>query len=294
MLSLDRIAIGSVGIGIVVLGIKLLAWWLTGSVALFSDALESTVNVATAIAALAAVRLSAKPADANHPYGHYKAEYLSAVIEGVLIVIAALLIFREAYLAFIAPRPLEQPIGLLVSAVATAINAAWCFLLIRQGQLHRSPAIVADGKHLLTDVISSTGVVIGLALSVVTGWVVLDPILATLVALVILSAGWSLMRESVGGLMDEAVQPDILDKIRGVIGASAAGALEAHDLRTRQAGRVTFIDFHLVVPGSMAVSEAHAICDEIERALKAQVSNSLVTIHVEPEEKAKHHGVVVL
>jgi cation diffusion facilitator family transporter len=294
MLSLNRIAIGSVVVGVAVLGIKLLAYWLTGSVALFSDALESIVNVATAITALVAVRLSAKPADANHPYGHYKAEYLSAVIEGVLIVIAALLIFREAYLAFLAPRALEQPIGLLVSAAATAINAAWCFVLIRQGQLRRSPAIVADGKHLLTDVISSTGVVIGLVLSVVTGWVVLDPILATLVALVILSAGWSLMRESVGGLMDEAVPADLLDKIRGVIAASAAGALEAHDLRTRPAGRVTFIDFHLVVPGSMSVSEAHSICDEIERALKAEISNSLVTIHVEPEEKAKHQGVVVL
>ena len=144
------------------LGIKLLAWWLTGSVALFSDALESIVNVATAIAALVAVRLSAKPADANHPYGHYKAEYFSAVLEGVLIVIAALLDLPRGLSRLPRAAPVRAAgCGLLVNAVATAINAGWCFLLIRQGQLHRSPALVADGKHLLTDVITSTGVVSG-------------------------------------------------------------------------------------------------------------------------------------
>ena len=139
-----------------------------------------------------------------------------------------------------------------------------------------------------------TLIVVGLVLALLTGWAILDPILAMAVAVVILWSGWSLMRESVGGLMDAAVPPETLDRIRGVISQSAAGALEAHDLRTRHAGRVTFIDFHLVVPGAMPVSEAHAICDEVEKALREEVADAMITIHVEPEEKAKHHGVLVL
>lgn len=293
-MSTLRIAIGSVIVGLTVLAIKFVAWYITGSVALFSDALESIINVATSTAALIAVSWSARPADANHPYGHYKAEYFSAVIEGVLIVVAAFSIFREAYFAFLAPRLIEEPLGLAFSAGASVINAGWAALLVRQGRARRSPALVADGQHLFTDVLSSVGVVIGLGLSILTGWAILDPILAAGVAFVILWSGWHLVRESVGGLMDEAVPGDLLDKIRAVISSNAAGALEAHDLRTRHAGRMTFIDFHLVVPGSMSVTDAHAICDEIEKALKVEVPGALVTIHVEPEEKAKHHGVVVL
>lgn len=293
-MSTLNIAIGSVLVGLTVLAIKFVAWYITGSVALFSDAVESVVNVATAIAALLAVRFSARPADANHPYGHYKAEYFSAVVEGVLIVIAALSIFREAYYAFLAPNLIKEPLGLAVSAGASILNAGWAALLVRQGRLRRSPALVADGQHLFTDVLSSVGVIVGLGLSILTGWAILDPILAAGVAFVILWSGWHLVRESVGGLMDEAVPGDLLDKIRTIISSNASGALEAHDLRTRHAGRMTFIDFHLVVPGSMSVTDAHAICDAIEKALKAEVSGALVTIHVEPEEKAKHHGVVVL
>jgi cation diffusion facilitator family transporter len=293
-MSTLNIAIGSVLVGLTVLAIKFVAWYITGSVALFSDALESIINVATSSAALIAVRLSARPADANHPYGHYKAEYFSAVVEGVLIVVAAVSIFREAYFDFLSPHLIEEPLGLAVSAGASVINAGWAALLVRQGRLRRSPALVADGQHLFTDVLSSVGVVVGLGLSILTGWAILDPILAAGVAFVILWSGWHLVRESVGGLMDEAVPGDLLDKIRSVISENAAGALEAHDLRTRHAGRMTFIDFHLVVPGSMSVTDAHAICDEIEKALKVEVPGALVTIHVEPEEKAKHHGVVVL
>ncbi len=295
VLTLQRIAIGSVFAGVVVLGLKLAAYWVTGSIALYSDALESIVNVATAIAALLALRYSAKPADANHPYGHYKAEYFSVVLEGVLIVIASLTILREAYLGIVAPRGLSAPaIGLLINGAGTVLNAAWGVLLVRVGRRRRSLVLVADGKHLLTDVATSLGVIVGLALSVVTGIAILDPLLAGLVALNILWSGWALIRESVGGLMDEAVSDDLLQRIRKVISDSAAGAIEAHDLRTRQAGRATFIDFHLVVPGTMTVSAAHEICDTIERALRAEVADALITIHVEPEEKAKHHGVVVL
>jgi len=293
--SLLRIAIGSVFAGLVVLGLKLTAYILTGSIALYSDALESIVNVATAIAALLALRYSAKPADANHPYGHYKAEYFSVVLEGGLIVVASLTILREAYLGIVAPGSLAAPVlGLLINGAGAVLNGAWGVFLVRVGRRRRSLVLVADGKHLLTDVATSAGVIVGLALAVVTGIGILDPLLAGLVALNILWSGWALIRESVGGLMDESVSDELLQRIRKVISDSAAGALEAHDLRTRRAGRATFIDFHLVVPGSMAVSAAHAICDTIERALRTEVADALITIHVEPEEKAKHHGVVVL
>jgi cation diffusion facilitator family transporter len=288
-----KLALGSIAVGILVLGLKYLAYKVTGSIALYSDALESTINVATAIAAFFAIRWSATPPDANHPYGHHKAEYLSAVLEGVLIVIAAILVLHEAYRGFIAPRPLEAPLrGLLINGAASAINAIWCFILFRYGRLWRSPALVADARHLWTDVVTSGGVIVGVALVPLTGWLELDPILATLVAVNILWSGWRLMRESIGGLMDEALPEETLARVKELISANAEGAIEAHDLRTRQAGRVTFIEFHLVVPGSMSVSESHAVCDRIEGALRKGVEGAIITIHVEPEEKAKHPGGV--
>lgn len=297
-IQLDRtvqLALGSVAIGVVVLGLKTLAWRLTGSVALFADAMESIVNIAAAGAAVVALRVSALPADANHPYGHSKAEYLSAVIEGVLIVIAALAILREAYQGFLAPAPIDAPIeGLAINGVASVLNGVWSWVLIRHGRRRRSPALVADGKHLLSDVVTSVGVLAGVVLANATGWAILDPLLAVLVALNIIWWGWGIMRESVGGLMDEAVPPDVLERIRALISAHADGALEAHDLRTRHAGRRTFIEFHLVVPGKMKVDEAHDICDRLEGALRDEVSDSTITIHVEPEHKAKHSGVIVL
>lgn len=290
-----RIAAGSVLVGVVVLGIKYLAYAVTGSVALYSDALESFVNVATAIAALLAVRLAEQPPDKNHPYGHYKVEYFSAVFAGALIVVAAILILREAWEVIRWPRPIEAPVqGLALNAAAGLVNAGWCALLIVQGRRLRSPALAADGRHLLADVVTSIGVLIGIALAVVTGWTVLDPMLAALVAINVLWSGWRVIRESLGGLMDEAVPAGRLDEIRGVIAENAGGAIEAHDVRTRHAGRVTFIDFHLVVPGEMTVGNAHDICDRIERALTEAVEGALITIHVEPEHKAKSHGVVVL
>jgi len=290
-----KLAIGSLFVGVIVLGLKALAWRMTGSIALLSDALESTVNVATAIAALVAIRVAARPADANHPYGHHKAEFFSAVLEGVMIIVAALLIMHEAIQGIMAPRVLDAPLqGLLVNGLASLINGVWCWLLITQGRKHRSPALVADGHHLLSDVVSSIGVTFGVLLAIETGWSILDPALAGLVALNILWSGWKVMTTSLSGLMDEAVPDETLSKIRGVISEQAVGALEAHDLRTRHAGRVTFIDFHLVVPGQTSVSDAHDICDRIEHELKIKVPDAMVTIHVEPENKAKHTGVIVL
>lgn len=290
-----RIAIGSVVVACAVLALKIAAWGLTGSVALLADALESVVNVAAAVAALAAVHYSALPADANHPYGHTKVEYFSAVLEGALIVIAAVAILHEAWGAYQQPRAPEQAaVGLLISAAATAVNAAWASVLFRQGRRSKSPALIAAGHHLMSDVVTSGGVIIGVGLVALTGRLWIDPALAALTALNILWSGGRLMRESVGGLMDEAVEPGLLGRIRTVVSTNGDGAIEAHDMRTRHAGRLTFIEFHLVVPGAMTVDEAHEICDRIEAALKAEVEGATITIHVEPEGKAKHRGVLVL
>jgi len=289
-----KLALGSIFIGLVVLVLKYLAYWVTGSIALYSDALESVINVATAIAALIAVRISLTPADREHPYGHSKAEYLSAVLEGVLIILAAFSILREAHLGFLHPKPLEAPLkGLVLNGTASLINALWSFVLIRFGHRERSPALVADGRHLLTDVFTSAGVLIGVAVAAFTGWAILDPLIAALVALNILWMGYGLMKESVAGLMDAAVSPKIQERIRTLIAEQGSGALQAHDVRTRHAGRVTFIDFHLVVPGNMSVTSAHDICDRIEHALKEEMGEAVVTIHVEPEHKAKPRSVRV-
>ena len=290
-----RIAIGSLVVGIAVLALKAFAAWATGSIALYSDALESVVNVVTAIVALVAVRLAARPADETLPYGYHKAEYFSSLIIGVFIAVAALLIFREAWNGYFNPRPFDaNPMGISVSIGASIINAGWAYILLTQGRKARSPSLVADGKHLLTDVISTVGVLIGVLLAVTTGWHQLDAILAALVGLNILWSGWDLVRQSVIGLMDVAVDPRQLAQIKELIAANAEGAIEAHDIRTRQAGSAMFIDFHLVVPGAMSVEVAHEICDKLEARLREAVGEAMITIHVEPENKAKHSGIVVV
>jgi len=259
-----KLAIGSIAVGALVLALKTLAWWMTGSVALLSDALESTVNLAAAFAALAAIRVAARPADDNHPFGHHKAEFFSAVLEGVLIIVAALFIFKEAYAGFFSPRVMERPFeGLAVNAVATVINGGWAFVLIRQGRRRKSPALVADGRHLWADVVTSGGVAVGVLLAITTGWWVLDPIMAALVAVNVLWSGFRLVRESLSGLMDEAVSEEILATIRRIIASEANGAVQAHDLKIRHAGSAVFIEFHLVVPGDMTVFDDHEICDRI-------------------------------
>lgn len=290
-----KLAFGSIVVGIIVLGLKLLSWQMTGSIALLSDALESTVNVATAIAALVAIRVAALPADANHPYGHHKAEFFSAILEGVMIIIAAILILHQSYLGLRAPKPLDAPLsGLMVNGVASVINAVWCWVLISYGRNLRSPALVADGRHLLTDVVSSVGVTFGVLIAISTGWAILDPLMAGLVGVNILWSGWRVMMESMSGLLDESVPDATLAEVREIISVEAVGAVEAHDLRTRHAGIATFIEFHLVVPGDLTVTAAHEMCDRIETVLKARISGCVVTIHVEPEHKAKHNGIVVL
>jgi cation diffusion facilitator family transporter len=290
----ERIAAGSIGIGCFVLALKTAAWWLTGSTALLSDALESTVNVAAAVIALLALQLALKPADETHLYGHDKAEFFAAVVEGVLIVLAALLIFDQAWAAWRYPRPLAMPWqGILLNLVATVVNSAWAALLLRTGRRFHSAALVADGRHLLADVATSVGVTIGFAAAAFSGIHLLDPLVAALTAVHVLWSGMSVISGSIGGLMDAAPEPDIVERVHALVGEHAAGAIEAHDLRMRHAGRLNFLEFHLVVPGAMTVAAAHEICDRIEAALKRELHGMVITIHVEPEAKAKHEGVLV-
>ena len=285
----------SIPIALTVLGLKYAAFLATGSVALYSDAIESIVNVVTAVTALAAVRISAKPADANHPYGHSKVEYFSAVLEGVLIIVASLLILREAWRGFSHPRTLDAPaLGLAVNGLATLFNAAWCWVLITRGRRLRSPALAADGRHLLSDLYTSGGVIAGVSVVALTGWRLLDSAIAALVAVNVIWSGWGVVQESLAGLMDHALPDEELERIKAAISAQMAGALEAHDVRTRQAGRVTFVDFHLVVAAEMSVMASHAICDRIETALKEMFPESVISIHVEPPHKQKDRGGVLL
>jgi len=284
MTRATQFSLVTITVGIVVLGLKYVGYLLTGSVALYSDALESIVNVATAVITFAAVSVSAMPADANHPYGHDKAEYLSAVLESTLILVAAFVILREAYDSFMHPRALQAPLlGTAINLAATLINGLWGAMLIRYGRQWRSPALVADGKHLWTDVASSIGVAAGVALTAWTQWQRLDAIIAALVAVHVLWSGWQLMRESVGGLMDEALPGDIVDGIRRIIQDTGGGVLQAGTLRSRRSGARVFIEFNLAVPGDMAVAAAHAICDRLEAAIQAYVEGSIIVIHLEPE-----------
>src|SRR5690606_15485201 len=283
-----RLAFWSIIVAFAVLGLKFVAWWLTGSVALFSDALESIVNVVASSVAFYAIGVSQLPPDDNHPFGHHKAEYFSAVTEGVLIVVAALLIFREAALALIEPQPLDAPaLGLAVNMAATALNAVWAWLLVSTGRRERSPALMADGKHLWSDVVTSVGVFVGLVLALSTGWFWLDPALAVVVAVNILWQGWLLVRSSVQGLMDVALDENDLARIRHIVEENSGEALEFHDVKSREAGRARFLEFHLVVPSDMTVETSHEICDRIEDALRAAMPGLRVTIHVEPAHKAK-------
>jgi cation diffusion facilitator family transporter len=288
-----RLAFWGIPLSLGVMGLKMLAWWVTGSVALLSDGLESSVNVVAAVIAYAMIGYAAKPADADHPFGHHKAEYFSAVIEGVLIVLAALLIIWEAIPEMMAPVLLNAPtLGLAINFAAGVVNAIWAYVLIRAGSRHRSPALSADGQHILSDVVTSVGVLVGLLLAIATGYAILDPLLAVIVAGNILFQGWKVISRSVDGLMDRAVPADEEEAIKAAIAANAGGSLGVHDLKTRQAGPAIFVDFHMVVPEAMAVGDAHDICDRIEEAIRVVHSGAEIAIHVEPEGE-KAHGVRV-
>lgn len=285
----ERAALASLVVALLVLGLKGLAYLLTGSLALLSDALESTVNVAAVLLALLAIRFAQRPPDATHPFGHTKAEYFSAVLEGVLVVLAALLIAREALPRLLHPTPLgDLGPGLGLALLASGLNGLLAYVLLREGRRLRSPALTADGYHVLSDVLTSLGVLLGVGLAGLTRLWVLDPLLALLVAGHILLLGLRLVRQSVGGLMDEGLSPEEVARIQAVIARELQEkALEVHDLRTRKAGHRAFLEFHLVVPGTMPVAEAHRLCDRLERTLEEAFPGLAVTIHVEPESERK-------
>ena len=282
------------GLGIFLL--KGLAWYLTGSVALLSDALESTVNVVAAAAALAALTVAARPADANHTFGHSKAEYLSAVFEGVLVAAAAVAIVHQAVLRLGSPRVLSDlgndlGWGLGISAATAVLNGCLAAYLLRLGRARRSPALVADGAHIATDVVTTAGVLLGIGLAWLTGWWILDPLLALAVAAHVLWTGTRLVRDSVGGLMDEALPEDELQGLKEVLARQREGVLEIHDIKTRRSGRFPFVQFHLVVSGEMSVDRAHDLCDGLEEELRSVLPEAQVLIHVEPDSEVEHRGI---
>jgi cation diffusion facilitator family transporter len=282
-------------VAIFVLALKALAAWLSGSVALLSDAVESIVNVVTAIAALAAIRYGARPADENHPYGHEKAEYFVALFVALLIGAAAWSIFERAYEAWLEAAPVAPPAGAYAANIAAgALNAIWCYVLVSRGRTLRSAALESDGWHLFSDVLSSAGVLAGVFLAQASGLYWFDPLLAGLVALNILWSGYKLLKMSAAGLMDMAPDKATQDAITRAIAESGSGALQAHDIRSRRSAQTTFIEFHLVVSGEMSVHHAHALCDRIENALRRDIPGARISIHVEPEHKAHAEGGIPL
>lgn len=283
--TLKRYAWLSIAAALATILLKGIAWWMTGSVGLLSDALESFVNLAGALMALAMLTLAARPADEDHAHGHGKAEYFSSAFEGFLILIAALCIAYAAIDRLLHPRTIEAiGLGIAVSVVASIINLATALTLMKVGRQHRSITLEADAHHLLTDVWTSAGVIVGIALVWLTGWVWLDPAVAILVAANIVWTGWQLLHRSAAGLMDVSIPADQLDAIGTVLDGYRKQGLDFHALRTRQAGARAFISLHVLVPGAWTVQLGHDWLERIEAEIRTAVPNAHVTTHLEPIE----------
>jgi len=282
--SLERYAWLSIAAAVATIGLKTLAWWLTGSVGLLSDALESIVNLAAALLALSMLRLAAAPPDESHPYGFSKAEYFAAGIEGALIVLAAGGILASAIPRLIEPRALDAPMfGLALTVVASAINFAVAVVLVRVGRREHSVTLEADGQHLMTDVWTSAGVIIGVAAVFATGWLRLDPLVALAVAVHIVWTGLRLMRRSWKGLLDAAISTEDTGEVTRLFNEySRRYGVAFHALRTRQAGARRFISFHILVPDAWSVARAHQLSEEIESRIRSMVPNAAVFTHIEP------------
>lgn len=282
---LKRYAWLSISAAIATILLKGFAWWLTGSVGLLSDALESFVNLAGALMALSMLSLAGTPADDRHAYGHGKAEYFSSAFEGFLILLAAFSIAYTAIGRFLHPQAIEAVgVGLGVSVVASCINLFAARELLKAGREFNSITLEADAKHLMTDVWTSVGVVIGVGLVWVSGWLWLDPLIALLVAVNIVWTGWQLLQRSASGLMDEALPEDQLGAIETVLENYRKQGLDFHALRTRQAGRQAFITLHVLVPGEWTVQRGHDEVEQIEADIRAVVPFSHLTTHLEPIE----------
>jgi cation diffusion facilitator family transporter len=290
--NLQRYAWLSIAAAVATILLKGIAWWLTGSVGLLSDALESFVNLAGALMALAMLSLAASPADDKHAYGHGKAEYFSSAFEGFLILLAAVSIAYTAIDRFLHPQEIEAVgVGLLVSVVASLINLFAARELLKAGRAHNSITLEADAKHLMTDVWTSVGVIIGVGLVWLSGWLWLDPLIALIVAGNIVWTGWQLMSHSASGLMDAAIPEEQIAAIEAVLTKYREQGLDFHALRTRQAGRQAFISLHVLVPGEWTVQRGHDVVENIEADIRAVVPFSHLTTHLEPiEDPASHEG----
>ena len=278
----------SVATSIVTIALKFGAYALTGSVGLLSDAIESIVNIVAALVALMILAYSAHAPDREHNFGHEKAQYFSSGIEGTLIFVAAAGIIWTAIPRFVAPQELEQVgLGLVLSVAAAAANALCAVIMLRAARAHRSITLEADARHLLTDVWTTAGVLIGVVLVQFTGWLRLDPIIAIAVALQILWTGWSLISRSWDGLMDRAIPDEDHDKIIQVLSTLHDRGCDYHALRTRVAGAKSFVDVHVLVPGSMSVQDGHDMAEQLENDIQAKLPHVEVLTHLEPLEDPK-------
>ena len=283
--SLHRYAIISIVAALATIGLKGGAYAITGSVGLLSDALESLVNLAAAIVALIALSAAARPEDEDHRYGHSKAEYFSSGFEGALILLAAASIIYTSVRRLLAPQPIEQvALGAGISIAASVINLLVARILFRAGRRYQSITLEADAHHLMSDVWTSAGVIVGVTAAALTGWQRLDPIIAIVVALNIIRTGSSILRRSLMGLLDTAIPDDLQRKITDIMARHARAGVRFHALRTRQAGAWRFVDFHVLVPGDWSVQRGHDLLEEIEEEVRAAVPNSSVFTHLEPIE----------
>jgi len=286
----------SVATAVATIALKVVAWWVTGSVGLLSDAAESVVNLVAAVIALVAITVSERPADSDHQYGHSKAEYFSAGVEGAMIFVAAGFILYVSVERLLNPAPLEAlGVGLLISVVAAALNGVVGMALVRAGARHRSPTLRADGKHLLTDVVTSVGVVIGVGLVWITGWGILDPIVAIAVGLNILVIGFRLVRESGMGLMDATLPDEDNRAIEEVLERHRdPGRVDFHELRTRESGKWRFVEFHALVPGDWSVERGHDLVETVEQEIHTALPHTHITTHLEPIEDERAYNDVHL
>ncbi|MCB1997148.1 MAG: cation transporter [Burkholderiaceae bacterium] len=279
----------SVAVAVATIGLKAGAWWLTGSVGLLSDALESLVNLAGASFALLMVTLAARPPDDDHPYGHHKAEYFSSGFEGVLILVAALAILVSAAERWLNPQPLEQlGLGLGLSLVATVLNGVLAWAMLRKAREVRSMALEGDARHLFTDVWTSVGVVLGLVAVQLSGWLWLDPLIAAAVALNILREAVGLVRRSVDGLMDHALEPEVQASIEDALAEFKHETIRFDHISTRRAGTRRFVDLHMHMPADWSLRRAAALRTSVEQALMAAVPGLRATIQLLPSDVEAH------
>ncbi|MFC6359642.1 cation diffusion facilitator family transporter [Luteococcus peritonei] len=288
--DLTRFAWLSIAAALGTIALKTFAWRITGSVGLLSDAAESVVNLVAAVVALIALRVAIKPADKNHNFGHSKAEYFSAAVEGVMIFVAAAVIMVTAVERFLHPQPLENVgVGLLVSVLASVLNGTVAWVLLRAGRKYRSMTLTADGKHLLTDVWTSVGVVVGVLLVWLTRWPRLDAVVAFAVGINILFTGWKLISESTAGLMDVSLPKEDNAAIRGVLEGFKQEHVMFHAVRTRESGNRRFMDMHLLVPGAWTVQAGHDLVEDIEQELLKLYPDLHIMIHIEPIEDPRSY-----